>query len=94
MPYICHTHSGLYESDPDVEGCQSTYCISLRELDLPETMNVVGFGGSDKQKISRHDSQQFHKDMYAFKDAHDQGANPDMVTASAAESALRIAEDS
>lgn len=92
-PYICHIHNGLYESVEDMEGCQSTYCVSLRELDLPERMNVAGFGGSDKQKISRHDSKQFHKDMYAYKEAHDQGVSPDQVTAKAAESALRIAED-
>ena len=92
-PYICHIHSGLYISDADREGCQSEYCVGLRKLVLDDSMNIVGFGGSDAQKLSRYDSKVFHKDMYAYKAAVEQGADPEMVTAKAAESALRQAEE-
>jgi hypothetical protein len=55
---------------------------------------MAGSSGSRATQISRHDSETFHKDMYAYKDAVDQGVSPDMVTAKAAETALKEAEAS
>jgi hypothetical protein len=59
-----------------------------------EVVHLARFGGSEATKLSRHDSKKFHKDMYAYKSAVEQGTNPDMVTAKAAESALKEAEAS
>ena len=94
-PFFCYVHQGLYVSSPTLEGCQDVQCIAFAEKEVrPAGIHVAGFAGSTATKRSRANSNQFHKDMYAFKDAADQGVKPDQVTAVAAEAALKQAEAS
>ena len=94
-PYICHIHSGLYVSSPNGEGCQDAYCIKLASTEVrPAGIFMAGSGGSRSVQVARENSDTFHKDMYAYKDAVDQGVDPEMVTAKAAETALKEAEAS
>ena len=93
MPYFCYIHNGLYEASPSLEGCQDVQCRMFAEKEVrPAGIHMARFGGSESTRISRHNSKQFHKDMYAYKDAVDQGVDPEMVTAKAAETALKQAE--
>jgi len=95
MPYFCYIHNGLYVSSPTIEGCQDVQCREFAAKEVrPAGIRVAGFAGSTATKISRKNSKQFHKDMYAYKGAVDQGVSPDQVTAKAAEAALRQAEAS
>ena len=92
-PYFCYFHNGLYVSSPTHEGCQDVQCIQFAKKEVrPQGVHMARFGGSTATRISRHNSDTFHKDMYAYKDAVDQGTNPDQVTATAAETALKQAE--
>ncbi len=82
----------MYVNGPE-EGCNDTQCLEFAKLEVrPTGIRFTGYGGSDQTKISRHNSKQFHKDMYAYKDAVDQGVDPEMVTAVASEKALKQAE--
>jgi len=81
-PYFCYIHQGLYDVGPDDGRCHDPQCLEFAKKDVrPAGIHVAGFAGS-----------QFHKDMYAYKDAVDQGVNPDQVTAVAAEASLKQAE--
>ena len=85
---------GLYEAKPDGDdGCNNEECLAFaRKVVRPSGVHISGFAGSDATKISRHNSKTFHKDMYAYKSAVDQGADPDMVTVKASETALKEME--
>ncbi len=91
-PYFCYIHQGLYVEGED-DRCYHEQCVAfaLKEV-RPAGIHMAGFGGSEATGISRKNSEQFHKDMYAYKDAHDQGVVPDQVTQVAAEAALKQAE--
>ena len=92
MPYFCYTHMGLFVKG-DVDGCHDVRCLDYAAKEVrPAGIHISGFGGSEDTDISRHNFKQFHKDMYAYKDAVDQGMNPDQVTAVAAEKSLKKAE--
>jgi len=94
-PYFCYIHQGLYVSSPSIEGCQHSQCLEFAAKEVrPAGIHVAGFAGSTATKQSRTNSKQFHKDMYAYKDAVDQGVSPDQVTAKAAEASLKQAEAS
>ena len=91
-PYICHVGNHLYETGP-VDGCHHPQCLAFaRKVVRPVGIHFTGHGGSEATKISRHDSKTFHADMYAYKSAVDQGADPDMVTVKASETALKEME--
>ena len=94
MPYFCYTHMGLYEKGEEgVDGCHNEECLAFaRKVVRPVGIHFTGHGGSEATKISRHDSKTFHADMYAYKSAVDQGADPDMVTVKASETALKEME--
>ncbi len=92
-PFFCYIHQGLYVSSPDQEGCQYSQCIEFARKEIkPSGIHMARFGGSDATKQSRLNSDNFHRDMYAFKDAYDQGVRPDQCTQVAAEAALKEAE--
>ena len=92
IPYFCYIHQGLYVNGP-VEGCNDTQCLEFARKEVrPSGIHYTGHGGSDQTKISRHNSKTFHKDMYAYKDAVDQGVDPEMITVKASEKALKEAE--
>lgn len=92
-PYFCYTHQGLYVASPLLEGCQDPQCIAFAMIEVrPAGVRLVGSGGSTTTKQSRVNSNQFHRDMYAYKDAVEQGVQPEMVTAVASEQALKEAE--
>ena len=93
-PYICYIHQGLYEPKPNGDdGCNNAECLAFaRKVVRPSGVHMAGFGGSTVTKISRSDSVRFHKDMYAYKDAVDQGVDPEMITVKASEDALKAAE--
>jgi len=93
-PYFCYFHMGLYEPKPNGDdGCNNEECLAFaRKVVRPVGIHFTGHGGSEATKISRHDSKTFHADMYAYKDAVDQGADPDMVTVKASETALKEME--
>lgn len=92
MAYFCYIHMGLFVNG-NAEGCHDVRCLDFAAKEVrPAGIHFTGSAGSDATKISRHNSKQFHKDMYAFKDAVDQGVKPDQVTKVAAEVALKTAE--
>ena len=92
MPYICHVGGHVYIQG-EVDGCHHATCLAFANEEVrPVGVHVAGFAGSTATKISRKNYTQFHKDMYKFKDAVDQGVKPEMVTAKAAETALKKAE--
>ncbi len=92
-PYFCYIHHGLYESAPDVEGCQHSDCLKFAKKEVrPAGIRVAGFAGSTVTKQARANSDTFHKDMYAYKDAVDQGVEPDTISVKSAELALQHAE--
>ena len=91
-PYFCYIHHGLYVVG-DGDGCNDPQCLAWADKDVrPSGFRVAGFAGSTVTKVARQNSVKFHKDMYAYKDAVDQGVSPEQVTVTAAESALRTAE--
>ena len=94
MPYICYTHHGLYEPKPNGDdGCNNEECLAFARKEIrPVGIHVAGFAGSTATKVSRLNSDNFHRDMYAYKDAVDQGVRPEQVTKKAAEVALKVAE--
>lgn len=92
MPYFCYLHHGLYVKG-EADGCHYDECLEFAAKEVrPVGVSVSGFGGSDATKISRHNFAQFHRDMYAYKSAVDQGVNPDQITVKAAEASLKKAE--
>ena len=92
MPYFCYIHQGLYVTG-EVDGCHNEECLAFaRKVVRPVGIHFSGHGGSDSTKISRKNSETFHKDMYAYSDAVKQGVDPEMVTAKASEKALKEAE--
>ena len=92
MPYICHIGGHLYVKG-EIDGCHAETCLAFAsKVVRPVGIHFTGHGGSDQTKISRHDSKTFHADMYAYKDAVDQGVDPEMITVKASETALKEAE--
>ena len=93
-PYICYIHGGLYEAKPDgADGCNNEECLRWADKVVrPVGIHFTGHGGTASTKISRQDSKTFHADMYAYKDAVDQGVDPEMITVKASETALKEAE--
>lgn len=93
-PYMCYTHHGLYEVKPNGDdGCNNAQCLAFADKTVrPVGIHYTGHGGSEATRISRHNSKTFHKDMYAYKDAVDQGVDPEMITVKASEAALKEAE--
>ena len=93
-PYMCYTHHGLYEPKPNGDdGCNNAQCLAWADKVVrPVGIHFTGFGGSASTKISRKNSKTFHADMYAYKDAVDQGVDPEMITVKASETALKEAE--
>ena len=93
MPWLCYQHQGLYVASPTLEGCQDLGCVEFAKKEVsPAGVCVAGFAGDTVTRNSRANSKQFHKDMYAYRDAVKQGVNPEQVTAVAAEAALKQAE--
>ncbi len=94
MPYFCYTHMGLYEQgEVGVDGCHNEECLAFARKEVrPVGIHVAGFAGSTATKVSRANSEKFHKDMYAFEGAVRQGVSPDQVTVEASETALKEAE--
>ena len=91
-PYFCYNHYGLYVEGED-DRCYHKECVAFAAKEVrPAGVHIAGVGGSEATRISRHNSEQFHKDMYSYKNAYDQGVNPDQCTAVAAEAALKQAE--
>ena len=91
-PYFCYNHHGLYVVG-DEDKCYHEQCLAFeRKVVRPAGIHMARIGGSNATKISRQNSDTFHKDMYAFKDAYDQGVRPEQVTVKAAETALKAAE--
>ncbi len=91
-PYFCYIHHGLYIEGED-DRCYHEQCVAFALKEVRSAgIHIAGFSGSTATKISRHNSEQFHKDMYAYKDAYDQGVRPDQCTQVAAEAALKQAE--
>ncbi|KKK76604.1 hypothetical protein LCGC14_2861960 [marine sediment metagenome] len=92
-PFFCYLHQGLYVASPILEGCQDAQCIAFAKKEVPPAgICVARVAGSEATKLSRENSNQFHKDMDAYKNAVDQGVEPEMVTVKAANAALRAAE--
>ena len=94
MPYFCYTHMGLYEKgEVGVDGCHNEECLAFaRKVVRPVGIHYTGHGSSAATKISRHDSETFHADMYAYERAVKQGVDPDQITVKASETALKEAE--
>ena len=92
MPFICHTHNGLYVKQEGREGCQDVGCITIRNSNPPKRV-VFGAvpGGTTAHAIARDHSDKFHKDMYSYKDARDQGLKPKNITVKESIRAERIA---
>ncbi len=91
-PYICHVGGHLYITG-EVDGCHDESCLEFATLEVrPAGLCVARVSGTEATKISRHNSDTFHRDMYAYKDAVDQGVSPDQITHKAAETALKEAE--
>ena len=91
-PYFCYTHHGLYVKGDD-DKCYHEQCLAFADKVVrPTGFRVAGFAGSTVTKAARQNSEKFHKDMYAYKDAVDQGVKPEQITVQAAESALKTAE--
>jgi len=91
-PYFCYNHHGLYVKG-DEDKCYHEQCIAFaNKIVRPSGFRVAGFAGSTVTKERRQHSRKFHKDMYAYKDAVDQGVSPEQVTAKAATVALKAAE--
>ena len=92
MPYMCIVGGHRYVNG-EVDGCHDESCLAFARKEIrPVGIHVAGFAGSAVTKIARKNYKQFHKDMYKFKDAVDQGVKPEQVTAKAAEIALKRAE--
>lgn len=93
-PYICYTHMGRFEPKPNGDdGCNNEECLAFaRKVVRPVGVHVAGFAGSTTTKQSRLNSENFHRDMYAFEDAVKQGVKPEQVTKKASETALKAAE--
>ena len=82
MPYICYIHQGLYVKSEEVDGCQHPECLEFKEMEGPAPRVIFGAvpGGTTKHAIARDHSDKFHKDMYSYKDARDQGLKPKNIT--------------
>ncbi len=92
MPYFCYMHQGLYVKGEDAK-CYHPQCLAFAsKVVRPAGVHIAGFAGSTATKISRLNSDNFHRDMYAFEGAVKQGVKPEQVTLKASEAALKAAE--